>query len=448
MAIKASATITLSGVVDVQSTTRYYLLQASTLTPPAKPVTNPPGGAWDDTEPGYTTGSTNTLYFTDLTVFSDGTWAYSAVSVSSAYEAAKAAYNKAAAAQGAVTALDDSLTQQEIFNRLTDGGAAQGVVLYNGQLYINASYINAGALNARYINFNAPADDFDIPDESDPDTLLEGQAVVDGWIVNESGSGSIVALRCRYAKLLRGRTVTLRFTYNGSLNYCEYWWDSLDGESGSGITEPVIAPNPYTYTFVVPDEADVFWLMFDCAGLKQISATVSGAQIVYPDDIRFTYAGLQVGGFLVDRDGNVHANAQSIFGGGVKFSGHVGFENPSSVRNNLGVYSTVEVDAAIAQSIASFHEALATNATSGTVTLLRSGNVRIMAFDDAAIPSSGVITLNSALAAGDRPQILTTSALRAGQNKAISVWIRPNGTIGGAGGSAGEITNGELVWIV
>lgn len=47
--------------------------------------------------------------------------------------------------------IDDSLTQQEIFNRLTDNGAAQGLVLYNGQLYINASYINAGYLSADHI---------------------------------------------------------------------------------------------------------------------------------------------------------------------------------------------------------------------------------------------------------------------------------------------------------
>ena len=99
MAVKSSATITLSCVVDVCSTTRYYLLQSSTLNKPAKPTTNPPTGGWTDTEPTYTAGSTNSLYFTDLTVFSDGTWAYSLVSLSSAYEAAKAAYNKAAAAQ-------------------------------------------------------------------------------------------------------------------------------------------------------------------------------------------------------------------------------------------------------------------------------------------------------------------------------------------------------------
>lgn len=101
MAVKASATISLSCVVDVYSTTRYYLLQSSTLTKPSKPTSKPPMGSWTDTEPTYTSGSTNSLYFTDLTVFSDGTWAYSSVSLSSSYEAAKEAYNKAVAAQNA-----------------------------------------------------------------------------------------------------------------------------------------------------------------------------------------------------------------------------------------------------------------------------------------------------------------------------------------------------------
>lgn len=48
--------------------------------------------------------------------------------------------------------IDGSLTQQEIFNRLTDNGAAQGMVLYNGQLYINANYINSGIVKAEYID--------------------------------------------------------------------------------------------------------------------------------------------------------------------------------------------------------------------------------------------------------------------------------------------------------
>lgn len=99
MAIIAQAQITLSCVVDVEATYRYYLLQSSTLSKPSKPTANPPTGSWNDTEPTYTAGSTNSLYFVDLTVFSDGTFAYSAVSLSSSYEAAKAAYNKAQSAQ-------------------------------------------------------------------------------------------------------------------------------------------------------------------------------------------------------------------------------------------------------------------------------------------------------------------------------------------------------------
>lgn len=108
MAVKASCTVTLSCYRDTQSVTRYYKLQSSTSSAPSKPTVNPPSG-WDDTEPSYTNGSTNTLYFCDLTVFSDGTWAYSTVSKSSSYEAAKEAYNKAVAAQDTANDTQNSL---------------------------------------------------------------------------------------------------------------------------------------------------------------------------------------------------------------------------------------------------------------------------------------------------------------------------------------------------
>lgn len=95
MAVKAAGQITLTSVVDVYATYRYYLLQSSTAAAPAKPTTFPPSSAWSDAEPGYTDGSTNSLYTVDCTLFSDDTFLYSAVSLSSSYEAAKAAYNKA-----------------------------------------------------------------------------------------------------------------------------------------------------------------------------------------------------------------------------------------------------------------------------------------------------------------------------------------------------------------
>lgn len=99
--IIASSSITLAQVNDgsdgngVKSVNRYYILKSSA---PSKPTSNPPDG-WTTTEPTYTSGSTDSLYFCDLTTFSDGTWAYSTVSKSSSYEAAKEAWNKAQNAQ-------------------------------------------------------------------------------------------------------------------------------------------------------------------------------------------------------------------------------------------------------------------------------------------------------------------------------------------------------------
>ena len=62
--------------------------------------------------------------------------------------------------QGNIGDFSDTLTQEDIFNRLTDNGAAQGLLLYNGQLYINASYMNVGELNAALVKItNLTADD-------------------------------------------------------------------------------------------------------------------------------------------------------------------------------------------------------------------------------------------------------------------------------------------------
>lgn len=96
---RGKAEITISHIVDIESVTRYYLLQLSTISVPAKPVNNPPGGKWATTEPSYSSGSTDTLYFVDCTVFTNKSFKYSAVSKSSSYEAAKQAYNKAVNAQ-------------------------------------------------------------------------------------------------------------------------------------------------------------------------------------------------------------------------------------------------------------------------------------------------------------------------------------------------------------
>lgn len=55
-----------------------------------------------------------------------------------------------AQAQDKVDELDDSLTQREVFNRLTNNGATQGIYLSGGLLYINATYIETGIISDRY----------------------------------------------------------------------------------------------------------------------------------------------------------------------------------------------------------------------------------------------------------------------------------------------------------
>lgn len=134
MAVKAKAEITLATIRDVQSVTRYYLLQSSTSSVPAKPTANPPGGNWVRTEPSYTSGSTNSLYFTDLTVFSDDTFVYSDISLSSSYEAAKAAYNKAVSAEGTANSASDKIDNLQVGGR---------------NLIVNTLYPDAAGSNLR-----------------------------------------------------------------------------------------------------------------------------------------------------------------------------------------------------------------------------------------------------------------------------------------------------------
>lgn len=104
MAVKGSATVTLSQYRDTDSVTRYYKLQSSSLAAPDKPNNVKPNEApagWSKSEPDC--DITKTLYTCDVTVFSDKTTHVSDVSKSTSYEAAKEAWNKAQTAQNTAT---------------------------------------------------------------------------------------------------------------------------------------------------------------------------------------------------------------------------------------------------------------------------------------------------------------------------------------------------------
>ena len=104
MAVKASATITLTSYRDTQSVTRYYKLQPAGSSAPLKPETKPPSSDWTDSEPAC--DISKELYFCDLTIFSNGEWEYSKVSKSTSYEAAKEAFNRAQAAKDSIDNLE------------------------------------------------------------------------------------------------------------------------------------------------------------------------------------------------------------------------------------------------------------------------------------------------------------------------------------------------------
>ena len=99
---KATDTITLTAVRDIQSVTWYYQLKTGTSAP-AKPTASPPPSPWQTTEPSYTAGDTKYLFIVERTVYTDGTFEYTTPSLSSSYEAAKQAYNEAQNAKKTAT---------------------------------------------------------------------------------------------------------------------------------------------------------------------------------------------------------------------------------------------------------------------------------------------------------------------------------------------------------
>lgn len=83
------------------------------------------------------------------------------------------------AAQNAV----NSQTQEDVFNKLTNNGSAQGIYYKNGQLYINASYLAAGILKT------ADSSTFHL-DLANNELKILGKTV--SWEENDDGTFSLV----------------------------------------------------------------------------------------------------------------------------------------------------------------------------------------------------------------------------------------------------------------
>lgn len=183
---KASETITLFHVVDIKETHKYYLLQSATASAPAKPTVYPPGGSWVTTEPTYTEGSTNKLYIVECTVYTDDTFEYTPVSLSSSYEAAKTAYNKAVNAQNTANNPPNKFATCST----AAGTAAKVVTLSTG----SNSLKNGDVVSVKFTNANT--------------------ALNPTLNVNSTGAKPILTNGVAYAYWVAGQTVM--FTYDGT----------------------------------------------------------------------------------------------------------------------------------------------------------------------------------------------------------------------------------------
>lgn len=139
MAVIARNQITLSWQLDIKQTIYYYKKQSSTSAVPAKPTAYPPSG-WTTTEPTYSSGETSTLYVTVCTIYSNNSYEYSDVSVSASFEAAKAAYNKAAAAEGVA---NNAITAANGKNKIFYQNAAPTSGMSEGDLWFDTDGGNA-----------------------------------------------------------------------------------------------------------------------------------------------------------------------------------------------------------------------------------------------------------------------------------------------------------------
>ena len=109
--ILGSDTISLASVTDIQGIYRFYHLGPDK---PEVPTSYPPSDTvWSRTEPEYTLGNTDNLYYVDCTLFVNLSFSYGLVQLSSDYEASKKVYAEALARVDNAVKITDSQISKE-----------------------------------------------------------------------------------------------------------------------------------------------------------------------------------------------------------------------------------------------------------------------------------------------------------------------------------------------
>lgn len=114
------------------------------------------GGYWSNTQPAWVSG--RHYWVRTRITWSDGSVTYGDPILATALTSGNQSTDD----------LDKSLTQREVFNRLTNNGATQGIYLSGGKVYINGEYIRANTISTdrietsrnsgTYLNINTTSD--------------------------------------------------------------------------------------------------------------------------------------------------------------------------------------------------------------------------------------------------------------------------------------------------
>ena len=123
--------------VGIESIAEQYYLSGSS--------TSLTGGSWSSDQPQW--AKYKYIWTRSRITWEDRTVTFTKPVLARALNGAN---QSASEAKDSVTQLDNSLTQREIFKRLTNNGQTQGIYMQNGLLYVNASYMSTGILSDVY----------------------------------------------------------------------------------------------------------------------------------------------------------------------------------------------------------------------------------------------------------------------------------------------------------
>ena len=231
--------------------------------------------------------------------------------------------------------ISNSLTQQEIFNRLTNNGTEQGIYLENGKLYINGTYLKTGTLDA--------------------DLIKTGNLLVGG--TNKVGEIDLYNGSTHYGTINSGG-IDLNATLWGSIRYLMnpnifsgFSLRSAADGSGKNLsfdTDDILLKNNDSTTMFGYGQKYAMWIYAGSDGVKQF---MTGTNTTYPN-------------ILIDgSDGSITAKVKSRiietedYGRVLTYC----YETPSPMFGDVGEGEIGEDGKAYVQIDPAFSETISTN---------------------------------------------------------------------------------------